>query len=212
VYRLVTTDTGYSAAGRVSSGMSEDGQSHVAVPSAAGIRDGDETDLAQAFRAFATPLIQFACRIVYAEAVAQDIVMDVFLKLWRNRESLPTDLRLEGYLYTAVRNAALDALAHARVEQASAERGIAEGWTPGMGTPGLSPDALLERAEAKEALRHAYDALPTRLRQVIGLRWFEGRSYQEIGHELRISVKSVDNYLAKAMRLLREALVNRIER
>jgi len=177
-----------------------------------GIRNGNEENFAEAFRTFAIPLSQFACRIVYAEAVAQDLVMDVFLKLWRNRESLPADLRLEGYLYTAVRNAALDALAHARVEQASAQRGIAEGWTPGMGTPGLSADALLERAEAKEALRHAYEALPTRLRQVVGMRWFEGRSYQDIACELRISVKSVDNYLAKAMRLLRKALVNRIER
>jgi len=208
----VTADTAGSITRGASSGTQDDSHRALPVISAASIRRGDESGFAEAFRAFATPLIQFACRIVYAEAVAQDIVMDVFLKLWRNRESLPADLRLEGYLYTAVRNAALDALAHARVERASAERGIAEGWTPGMGTPGLSPDALLERAEAKEALRRAYDLLPTRLRQVIGLRWFEGRSYQEIARELRISVKSVDNYLAKAMRLLREALVNRIER
>lgn len=178
----------------------------------AGIRSGSEAHFAEAFRAFSTPLVQFASRIVYAEPVAQDIVMDVFVKLWCKRDSLPADLRLEGYLYTAVRNAALDALAHTRVEQAAAARAIAEGWTPGMGTPGLSADALLERAEAKEALRHAYTALPPRLRQVIGRRWFDGRSYHEIAQELGISAKSVDNYLAKAMRLLRDALMSRVER
>jgi len=208
----VTANTAHSVSRGATSGTQDDADRAPPEISAASILKGEESDFIEAFRAFATPLIQFACRIVYAEAVAQDIVMDVFLKLWRKRESLPPDLRLEGYLYTAVRNAALDALAHARVEQVSAEQGIAEGWTPGMGTPGLSPDALLERAEAKEALRRAYDALPTRLRQVIGMRWFEGRSYQEIALELRISVKSVDNYLAKAMRLLREALGNQIER
>lgn len=209
----MTVDTGRSVTHEpLADSVEREGRQRTHALLLIGIRNGNEENFAEAFRALATPLIQFACRIVYAEAVAQDIVMDVFLKLWRNRESLPADLRLEGYLYTAVRNSALDALAHARVEQASAERGIAEGWTPGMGTPGLSPDAMLERAEAKEALRRAYDALPTRLRQVIGMRWFEGRSYQDIARELRISVKSVDNYLAKAMRLLREALVNRIER
>lgn len=175
----------------------------------AGIRTDKEDAFAEAFRAYLTPLVRSARRIVSSEAAAQDIVMEVFLKLWRTRRSLPADLRLRAYLHVAVRNAALDAVAHARVEALCEEHGIAEGSSPAMGTPELAPDAAFERAEAKEAVRRAYLALPRRLRQVIELRWFEGQSYQEIARALDVSVKSVDNYLAKGMRLLREALKDR---
>src|SRR5690348_7169488 len=172
----------------------------------AGIRNGSEDAFSGAFRAYVTPLVRSAARLVSSPASAQDIVMDVFLKLWRNRRSLPADLRLRAYLYAAVRNAALTTLAHGRVEASCEEVGLAEGWSPAMGAPDLAPDAELERAEAKEALRRAYVTLPPRLRQAIELRWFQGQSYEEIARTLHVSVKSVDNYLAKGMRLLRRAL------
>lgn len=173
-----------------------------------GIRDGNEEAFSAAFRAHVTSLVRYARGFVGSDALAQDIVMDVFLRVWRDRRALPSDLRLGAYLNTAVRNAALNALAHGRVEATVRERGTAEGWSPAMSIPRLVPDEEVERAEAKEALRRAYTALPARLRQVIELRWFHGLSYQEIARELHVSVKSVDNYLAKGMRLLRESLKN----
>lgn len=175
----------------------------------AGIRDGDEEAYALAFRAHATPLMRFARRFVSTEAAAQDIVMEVFLRLWRDRAAMPADLRLGAYLNVAVRNAALNAAAHLRVELTWRQRGAAEGWSPAMSEPPLTPDEELARKEAKEELRRAYATLPDRLRQVMELRWFQGRSYQEIARELRVSAKSVDNYLARGMRLLREALSSR---
>src|SRR5690242_6931434 len=87
--------------------------SHAEAEWAVGIRDGNEEAFATAFRASVAPLTRYARTLVSSEAAAQDIVMDVFLKLWRNRRSLPPDLRLGAYLHTAVRNAALNALAHA---------------------------------------------------------------------------------------------------
>lgn len=175
----------------------------------AGIRNGDEKAFANAFRAHVTPLIRYARRFLPTEAAAQDIVMDVFARLWRDRAAIPSDLRLGAYLNVAVRNAALNAAAHLRVELSWRQSGAAEGWSPAMSAPILEPDEELDRSEAKEELRRAYLALPDRLRQVIALRWFEGRSYQDIARELQLSPKSVDNYLAKAMRLLREALTRR---
>lgn len=172
----------------------------------AGIRAGNEDAYSQAFRAHATPLIRYARRFVSSEAAAQDIVMDVFLRLWRDRDKMPLDLRLGAYLNVAVRNSALNAAAHGRVEQSWQQRGVAEGWSPAMSAPRLMPDEELERAEAKESIRRAYSALPDRVRQVIDLRWFQGQSYQEIARELDVTVKAVDNYLAKGMRLLRQAL------
>lgn len=171
-----------------------------------GIKNGDEEAYSEAFRAHATPLVRYARRFVVSEAAAQDIVMDVFLRLWRDRTAIPSDLRLGAYLSVAVRNSALNAAARGRVERACRERGAAEGWSPAMSAPRLAPDEELERSEAKVKIRRAYSTLPDRLRQVMELRWFQGCSYQVIAHELQISPKSVDNYLAKGMRLLRQAL------
>lgn len=177
----------------------------------AGIRGGDEEAFARAFRTHAVPLVRYARRFVHAEAAAQDIVMDVFLRLWRDRAAIPSDLRLGPYLNVAVRNAALNAAAHLRVELSWRQRGAAEGWSPATSAPVLAPDEELERSEAKEELRRAYATLPDTIRRVMELRWFEGRSYQDIARELRLSVKSVDNYLARGMRLLREAFASRRE-
>lgn len=59
-----------------------------------GIRRGDEEAFARAFRTHVTPLVRYARRFVSTEAAAQDVVMDVFLRLWRDRATMPADLPL----------------------------------------------------------------------------------------------------------------------
>jgi RNA polymerase sigma-70 factor (ECF subfamily) len=75
-----------------------------------------------------------------------------------------------------------------------------------MSTVPLTPDEELERSEAKELIRHAFTNLPQRMRQVLELRWLADKSYKEISNELGMPVKSVENYLGRAMRLLRDRM------
>lgn len=173
---------------------------------AAAIRSGDESAFVQLFRRHATRLIRHAGRIVRSEAVAQDIVMDVFTRLWRDRLSLTPDTRLPAYLTVAVRNACVDHLRHDRLEVSIQEVSAASDWTPGMGSPPLTPEQELERSEAREYIRRAFTSLPHRMRQVLELRWLGDKSYKEIARELEMPVKSVENYLGRAMRLLRDRL------
>ena len=174
----------------------------------AGIRDGRAGSLAEAFQHYVTPLIQHAGRIVSSEAVAQDIVMDAFLRVWRDRLTLHIDTRLGAYLHVAVRNSCIDHLRHNRLEASLRELGTSSGWSPGMSARALTPEEALERSEAKEELRRAYATLPTRFRQVLEMRWLQELSYKEIAHELGMPVKSVENYLVRAMRLLRERMIS----
>src|SRR5690242_17664654 len=137
----MTVDTRRAAVRDSPSGALERADwSHAEAEWTAGIRKGDEEAFAKAFRASVASLTRYAQRLVSSETTAQDNVMDVFLKLWRNRRSLPPDLRLGAYLHTAVRNAALNALTHARVETSCQERSAAEGWSPAMGAAQLTPD------------------------------------------------------------------------
>lgn len=170
------------------------------------LRAGDEDVFTTIFRRHATGLMQYACCIVASDAVAQDVVMDVFMRLWRDRLTLPTETRLAPYLKIAVRNACISHLRHHRVENTVREIGAASGWAPGMSAAPLIPDEDLERSEAKEIIRLALEELPPRTRLVLELRWFEGMSYKEIAKELGIRVKSVETSLARAMGLLRQRL------
>ena len=173
---------------------------------AVAIRSGDERAFVELFRRHVTGLIRAASHIVRSEAVAQDIVMDVFARVWRDRLSMAEDGRLSAYLTVAVRNACIDYLRHDRLELSVQEMSIEGGWAPGMSTLPLTPDEELERSEAKELIRHAFTNLPQRMRQVLELRWLADKSYKEISRELGMPVKSVENYLGRAMRLLRDRM------
>jgi RNA polymerase sigma-70 factor (ECF subfamily) len=173
---------------------------------AAAIRGGDENAFVQLFRRHVTGLIQTATHIVRSEAVAQDIVMDVFARMWEDRLSIREDTRLPAYLAVAVRNACIDHLRHDRLESSMRETSTDGGWVPGMSAVPLTPDEALQRSEAKEIIRRAFTTLPQRMRQVLEMRWLAEKSYREISKELGMPVKSVENYMGRAMRLLRDRM------
>ncbi len=170
------------------------------------LRSGDDDAFAAIFRRHATQLMQYAQRVVKSEAIAQDVVMDVFSRIWCDRLTLSTKTRLASYLNVAVRNSCISHLRHHRVEDSVREVGAALGWAPGMSVAPLRPDEHLERREAKEVIRLALEELPPRARLILELRWFEGKSYKEIANNLGLQVKTVENSLARAMLLLRQRL------
>ena len=170
------------------------------------LRAGDKERFDGIFRQHATPLIRYASRIVSSDAVAQDIVMDVFMRLWRGRLALPPDTRLDVYLRVSVRNSCLNYLRHHRIEALIEEVGAASGWAPAMSVAPLMPDEDLERNEAKEIVRRALAVLSPRMRLVLEMRWLGEKSYKEIADELGMQVRSVETSVARALRILRERM------
>jgi RNA polymerase sigma-70 factor (ECF subfamily) len=168
------------------------------------IRRGDPTGFEALFRAYYEPLARFAVRYTESIAVAEELVQDVFTQVWMDRARWPVPQNRKAYLFTAVRNRALNAGRRRRMEADWVEAEIigaesaddpAVEDTP---TPGPNPDALahLERSVA---------SLPERCRLVMHLRWREGMSYAEIAAVMGISTKGVENQLARGLRALRRA-------
>jgi RNA polymerase sigma-70 factor (ECF subfamily) len=132
--------------------------------------------------------------------VAEEIVQDVMLELWRRREKLDVSGSPQAYLFQSTRNRALNHLRHARVEQ--------------RGEPHLAideaqrstADAELVEEEIGVALRQAVDELPPRCREVFELSRVHGLKYAEIAQTLGVSVKAVEAQMGKALRTLRERL------
>ena len=166
----------------------------------AGIRQGDEDAFDAIFRAHYPPLVGVAERMLRSRAIAEEIVQDVMLELWRRRESLPIEDSLRAYLFRATRNRALNHVRHGRVER--------EGQPHAAGAtaePPTAPSTLVEE-EIDTALREALGDLPDRCREVFELSRVHGLRYAEIAATLGISVKTVEAQMGKALRILRERL------
>jgi RNA polymerase sigma-70 factor (ECF subfamily) len=164
------------------------------------IRQGDEGAFDAIFRAHYPPLVSVAERMLRSRAVAEEIVQDVMLELWRRRESLPIEESLRAYLFRATRNRALNHLRHRRVER------LGEPHAAGATVDSPAAPVALVEAEIDAALRDAVADLPERCREVFELSRVHGLRYAEIAGTLGISVKTVEAQMGKALRMLRERL------
>ncbi|HZS60828.1 MAG TPA: RNA polymerase sigma-70 factor [Gemmatimonadaceae bacterium] len=151
------------------------------------------------------PLCVFAESYVRAPDIAEEIVQDVLLWLWRRRHEVrPTGL--VAYVYTAVRNRCLNQVRHQRrvdrwTTSASVDLRIA-----GVGQPALGPDEAVTRQEASDELWRAIGRLPERRREVVILRWLNDLSYAEIAAITGLTIKAVESTLNKAIKMLRRDL------
>jgi RNA polymerase sigma-70 factor (ECF subfamily) len=132
--------------------------------------------------------------------VAEEVVQEVMLELWRRRESLVVEDSLRAYLYRSTRNRALNHLRHERVER------LGEPHAAGSAAVGPEAPARLVEEEIDVALREAVGSLPERCREVFELSRVHGLRYAEIASALGISVKTVEAQMGKALRTLRSRL------
>lgn len=168
------------------------------------VRAGDVAAFETLFRAFHAPMCDLALRYLRRRETAEEVVQEVFLALWLRRESWTVRTGVRAYLLGAARNGALHRLEH----EAVARRAAAAGSLP---LPAAAPDAQreLEREETARHVRAALAALPERARLAASLRWEQGLRHAEIAEVMGITVKSVENQLARAAAALRRRLERR---
>ena len=170
------------------------------------VRAGDSAELERIFRAHYAPLCDFVHRYVRSRETAEELVQDVFFNIWTNRDRWEVRETLTAYLYGAARNRALNHLRHERTARRWEERAVDQSGEPAAVSQ--TPDALdhLEFEEATATLQRAIAALPERARAVVVLRWQHQLRYAEIAEAMGISVKGVENQLARAKKALREGM------
>ena len=172
------------------------------------IRASDEPAFAELFREYYPALCRYVCARIGSAAEAEDIVMDVFRKLWEGRARWVLSSSLRSYLFSAAHNGIRSALRHRRVEIAlehdikSSVRAL-----PGAALPPQLPSARAEQLDLSRVLSQEIERLPEAYKEVFVL-WQQQLSYAEIGRTLGISLKSVEGRLARAVRTLRERLAN----
>jgi RNA polymerase sigma-70 factor, ECF subfamily len=163
------------------------------------LRSGDEQAFESIFRTHFPALLAFAERMLRQRAVAEEIVQEVFLEIWKRRATLELTESFRAYLFRSTRNRCLNELRHDRVVRRTAPL-----HAPGVSEPVAT--GALEEAEIADALDHAMKMLPPRCREVFELSRDHGLKYAEIAATLGISVKTVEAQMGKALKLLRDQL------
>lgn len=173
-----------------------------------GIRLGQVSAFEQIYRAYAGRLTRLARRCFWPEDAAQDLVHEVFLRVWRGRATLDIHTNLGAYLSAAVRHEAAAAGRRRGSERGLVARCASTDETPGMGERPLDAAEDLERDELRRELAAAIARLPKRARVIAHMRWIERRSRGEIAGLLGISVATVNNQLTVAMRATRKRVAH----
>lgn len=164
------------------------------------LRSGDHDAFDAFFRQWYEPVVRVAHRVLRDQGVAEEIAQDVFLELWRRKDSLPDGSSVPAYLMQSARNRALNHLRHLKVQQKSQVH-VEAFYEPTVAT---DDEALSE--ELMTAIHEAVAALPPRTREVFALSRERHLRYAEIADLLGISVKAVEANMSRALRHLRERL------
>jgi RNA polymerase sigma-70 factor (ECF subfamily) len=149
-----------------------------------------------AFRALFSVYFPILCR--YAEkylqnaALAEDVVQETFIKVWKNKGTYATAPELKGFLYTVTRNGCLNVL-RSREREEQRYKMAAE-------TPEEDEIAGLEHLAA---IYNLVAQMPAKMREVFLLSFEQGLSIEQIARKMHISVKTVRNQKYKSLRLLR---------
>ena len=166
----------------------------------------DDRAFEQVFRDHYASLCAFAFRYLRDRALAEELVQDLFADLWPARAAWqPRAGGERAYLLAAVRNRALNLRKRQEVERDwERDEGTAE--VRELHPRPTRADQILETAELEQRVRAALESLPERCRLVMHLRWREQLSYARIAEVMGISVKGVENQLARGLKALREKL------
>jgi len=160
-------------------------------------KSGDRNALKALYDDYYSVLCSQVFRMIQDRTQTEDIVQELIIDLWKKRAELGEVRHLGAYLRRAARNRTLNAIRAQKMKwddlDSSAE----------LVDPGSDAQSQLQEIELKQKIDTAIQGLPERCRQIFVLSRFEDMSYKEIAVELSISVKTVENQMSKALKVLR---------
>ena len=163
------------------------------------LRDGDENAFNQLYHSYARKLAGKLIYLLKSDELAQDVLQDVFLKIWSSREMIDAELSFSGLLHKMATN-----LSRNIVRKNLYDQSLRSSIDP---DPSYNPlDDADNTSQAKALLDMALSKLTERQREIYILHKLDGRSYQEISEQLNISVSAINHHLQKANKQLKHIL------
>ena len=171
------------------------------IPVFESIKEGNESAFEMIFRTYYRSLCQYAYSFLNDKDEAEEVVQATFINVWEKKDTLQIETSFKSYLYRMVRNACLNAIKHEKVKHQYAVHQLAFGDNSIE-----SVNQAVMRNELEWKIQEALKALPEQCRLVFQLSRFEELKYSEIAEQLNISIKTVENHMGKALKIMRDQL------
>jgi len=166
------------------------------------IAEGNESAFGDLFHLWRDKLYFFIFRITHSSEMAEDILQDVFVKIWTNRASLITIQHFDAYLYKMSQNHAISAM-----KRMAQEALILSELKKGPDASGVvMEDAVIHR-ELTRKFQAILHKLPTQQRLVYTLTHIHGLKHDEVAQRLKISASTVKNHMTRALYTIRQELM-----
>jgi len=165
------------------------------------LNEGDLTAFEMLFRTFYQPLCNYAYTFTQDRDEAEEVLQSTFLSVWEKYNTLEIHTAMKPYLYAMVRNSCLNIIKHEKIKQkhVQSEMVMAERSIESVTNTVLA-------TELDERIQQALEKLPEQCRIIFKLSRFEELKYAEIAEHLNLSVKTVENQMGKALKIMREQL------
>lgn len=167
------------------------------------VANNDEMAFTQLYLHFSKRLIHFAISLVRSKEIAEEIVEDVFVKLWANRNHINEIENLTVYLYVAVKNRSLNALSQKARELIAAPFDCLDTTLDEFAA---DPYDIMITSEMMANMQHAIEELPPRCKMIFKLIREDGLKYKEVADILNITVNTIDAQMAIAVKKICMAL------
>ena len=164
------------------------------------LKAGDQSAFDRLFKQYYKYLVVIAYKYVKDDHLSRDLVQDVFMDLWKRRESINIEQSLKFFLRRAVINRSLSTI------RKNSRMSFEEDAGLNVATKNNETESHYQMKELHEVLEAAYAKLPARCLEVFKLSRHEGLSHKEIAVKLDISTKTIENQMTKALKIIRAAL------
>ncbi len=167
------------------------------------VASGNEMAFTQLYLHFGKKLVHFSVSLVRSKEIAEEVVEDVFVRLWSNRSQITGIENITVYLYVAVKNRSLNSLSQKARELIAAPFDyldtVIDEFAP-------DPYNIMITSEMMTNMQHAIEDLPPRCKMIFKLVREDGLRYKEVADILNISVNTIDVQMAIAVRKICTAL------
>ena len=166
-----------------------------------GLQNGDRSIFEDLYKQYYVPLCYYCVKYIDKIEDAEEIVQDVFFKLWEKHAEIEINSSINAYLHRAVQNSALNQINKRKIVDrymVSQDNNTSLSFDDGQ--------KKMEDDELRLVLKKAILELPEKRREIFELSRYDGLKYSSIADQLSISVKTVESQMGKALKYLRVVL------
>lgn len=175
------------------------------------VKTGDESAFAYLVQKYRRPIVAFMHRMCHNPATAEELAQEVFLRVYRSRESYEASAKFSTWLYRIATNLAVNNARDTRRERPENVVRLDEadqetGATPDLPDESITAEQEMLQRERAAAIRQRVQALPERQRIAVIMHKYQQMDYRQIGEVLKLSESATKSLLYRAYETLREQL------